>query len=201
MGKLNTLDEELTRGLEAAAIDLAKRARPQVVHNLNASDLNASHLTPAQDKLNEVGIYKLCERIEAGESYRDLAESLGIAVSNIHAYLCLPHHLELSTKARKDSAEAWLDKGLAVITSSLLKSGDIDPAAARAYAHECARRAGVRNPVYKDKAQVDLHVKVSRSEAEIESRIIELSAEAGIIGVIGSEAEDTEHQQIPHVLP
>ena len=100
-----------------------------------------------------------------------------------------------------NSAEAWLDKGLAKIESSMSKSGDVDPSAARAYAQECARRAAIRNPIYKDKAQVDLHVKVTRSEAEIESRIIELSAEAGIIGVIGSEAEDTEHQQIPHVLP
>ena len=201
MGKLNTLDEGLTIGLKAAAIDLAKRARPQVVHNLNASDLNANWLTPAKDSLEQVGIEMLCERIEAGESYRELAESLGIAVSTVHAYLCLPNNLERSERARTKSAEAWLDRGLVMIESSLSKSGDVDPSAARAYAHECARRAAVRNPVYKDKAQVDLHVKVSRSEAEIESRIIELSAEAGIIGVVGSEAEDTEYQQITHILP
>ena len=157
--------------------------------------------TPALDKLSEIGINELCDQIESGKSYQDLANDMGMAVSLIHKFLNLPNNKEYSETARTNSAEAWLDKGLAKIESSMSKSGDVDPSAARAYAQECARRAAIRNPIYKDKAQVDLHIKVSRSEAEIESRIIELSAEAGIIGVVGSEAEDTEYQQITHVLP
>jgi len=36
------------------------------------------------------------------------------------------------------------------------KSGDIDPHAARAFAQECARRASIRNPQYRERTSVDV---------------------------------------------
>jgi hypothetical protein len=107
--------------------------------------------TPAQDKLNAVGIEKLCERIFGGESMPSIAASVGVSESRLSDYLARPEHIALSARARMDSAEAWLDSGLACIASSLRKDGEIDPSAARAYAHECARRAAIRNPKYRDK--------------------------------------------------
>lgn len=97
------------------------------------------------------------KRIEHGESFLDIAEALGISRSLLHVRLEeTPELLALSVRAREKSAEAWLDKGLAVIASSLSKNGDIDASAARAYAQECARRAAIRNPRYRDKVDQTL---------------------------------------------
>jgi transcriptional regulator with XRE-family HTH domain len=89
--------------------------------------------------------------IEAGKSQADIAAELGIGVATLSTFLNRDENAERSARARQSSAEAWLDKGLAVISSSLSRSGDVDPSAARAYAQECARRAAIRNPAYRDK--------------------------------------------------
>lgn len=97
------------------------------------------------------------QRVESGESYLDIADALGISRSLLHIRLEeTPEILALSARAKEKSAEAWLDKGLAVIASSLSKNGDIDASAARAYAQECARRAAIRNPRYRDKVDQTL---------------------------------------------
>lgn len=108
-------------------------------------------LTPARDKLDAVGIATLCERIFSGESMPSIAASVGVSESTLSDYLARPEHIELSARARQDSAEAWLDRGLACIASALPKDGGIDASAAKAYAQECARRAAIRNPRYRDK--------------------------------------------------
>lgn len=59
-------------------------------------------------------------------------------------------------RARAASAESWLDKGVAALERAALKSSDYDPQTARAIAQECARRAAIRNPTYRDKADVTL---------------------------------------------
>ena len=55
------------------------------------------------------------------------------------------------------------------IESSLSKSGDVDPTAARAYAQECARRAAIRNPKYREQRGVEHsgEIKVDHYVAEI----------------------------------
>ena len=91
-------------------------------------------------------------RIEQGDSYMQIASDLGCSRATIYDALSLADPSgDNSARAQAKSAEAWLDKGLAAISSALSKSGDVDASAARAYAQECARRAAIRNPAYRDK--------------------------------------------------
>lgn len=88
-----------------------------------------------------------------GVSQTELARQLGVAQSTIHEWTTRDAAtVDRFARAREKSAEAWLDKGLAVIEASFPKGiGGIDASAARAYAQECARRAAIRNPQYREK--------------------------------------------------
>lgn len=115
--------------------------------------------TPSRDKLETVGIDALCERISAGETYQEIADSLGIGVGTVHAFLHSTHeYAEKSARARTESAEAWLDRGLKPLGEALSKLSEIDAHAARAYEQACARRAAIRNPVYRDHTRVDTNL-------------------------------------------
>lgn len=92
------------------------------------------------------------DRIMDGESQAEIARSIGLSPARISELLSANAEIaERSARARSISAEAWLDRGLAVIESSLKKEDGIDASAAKAYAQECARRAAIRNPAYSDK--------------------------------------------------
>jgi transcriptional regulator with XRE-family HTH domain len=93
----------------------------------------------------------ILEQMEAGKSQTEIAEKLSIGIATLSTFLNRDENADRSARARQSSAEAWLDKGLAVIKSSLRKDGEIDASAARAYAQECARRAAIRNPQYREK--------------------------------------------------
>ena len=109
------------------------------------------------ETLDAIGIETICDRIGAGESQRDIVAGLGMSVMGLNRWLhANADHALQSARARSESAEAWLDKGLAAIESSMSKSGDVDPHAARAYAQECARRAAIRNPQYRERTSVDV---------------------------------------------
>ena len=113
--------------------------------------------SPAKEAIDLVGIDAICERIEAGETYSEIAQSIGVSVGALYSWLNEDtERYDASVRARTSSAEAWLDRGLKTIAGSLLKSGDIDPSAARAYAQECARRAAIRNPQYSERKNVEL---------------------------------------------
>lgn len=99
----------------------------------------------------QLDLEAILERIEEGESQTDIAKSLGVGIATLSRFLNSDENAERSARARSYSAEAWLDKGLAVISSALDKQGGVDASAARAYAQECARRAAIRNPQYRDK--------------------------------------------------
>ena len=92
------------------------------------------------------------DRIMDGESQAEIARSIGLSPARLSELLSANAEIaERSARARSISAEAWLDRGLAVIESSLKKEDGIDATAAKAYAQECARRAAIRNPTYSDK--------------------------------------------------
>lgn len=113
----------------------------------------------AQDKLNAVGLDEICARIESGDTQRELAIDIGVDVGTLNRWLgSTEEYIQQSARARSLSAEAWLDRGLECIASALHKDAGIDASAARAYAQECARRAAVRNPAYRDKVEVDAKV-------------------------------------------
>jgi hypothetical protein len=98
-------------------------------------------------------------RVATGQSFVQIAEDLG--VSRSHLYVMMDNWAAADSSARDKldaakqiSAEAWLDKGLATIESALRRDSGIDSNAARAYAQECARRAAIRNPQYRDKVDI-----------------------------------------------
>lgn len=100
---------------------------------------------------------EILARIANGESMREIAEDEKCSPVTIWNALRATDDLaERCARAMELSAEAWLDRGLDAIESALSKSGDVDASAARAYAQECARRAAVRNPRYRDKVDATL---------------------------------------------
>lgn len=112
------------------------------------------------DKLEEI-----LERITDGDSQADIAKDLGVGVMTLSDYLNRDSVSVRSAQARQDSAEAWLDKGLEAVRAAMDKSSGLDSNAARAYAQECARRAAIRNPRYRDSSKVELSGSV-RSQAD-----------------------------------
>jgi len=109
----------------------------------------------ARAKLENIGIDRLCERIEAGESMHEIARDLRIAVSTLHGFLNRDGHAEKTALAMQASAESWLDRG----TQALNEARGGDTAAvqwARAVEQHCARRAAIRNPRYSERAAVEL---------------------------------------------
>jgi hypothetical protein len=123
------------------------------------------------ERLDAIGIDAICERIEDGETFKDIATSLQMSMRMLGEWLGTNENAPHSARAREASAEAWLDKGLATIATSLSKSGDVDVGAARAYAQECARRASIRNPRYRDKVDMN-HGGQTDNPIQIVERVI-----------------------------
>ena len=97
------------------------------------------------------------DRIMDGESQAEIARSLGITPGRLSQLLSADEGIaKRSAFARSMSAEAWLDRGLEAVASAMDKTGNIDASAARAFSQECARRAAIRNPQYRDKVQQEI---------------------------------------------
>lgn len=105
----------------------------------------------ARDRLDALGIEAVCLRVEAGETQRELAASIGVGIGTLVAWLHLPEHEKRYEQAKLASAEAFLDLGFEAVKAALPKSSKTDATAARAFAQECARRAALRNPRYVEK--------------------------------------------------
>ena len=106
------------------------------------------------EKLNSIGIEVICERISNGESDGEIAETLeGVSKWSLNQWLNRSENISQSARAREESAESWLDKGIKPLKDGLLKDAGYDAGMARAYAQECARRAAIRNPKYRDRTE------------------------------------------------
>src|SRR5205823_5365885 len=124
---------------------------------IRKSGLRRNGRGEVEAKMDALGLEGICSRIEQGHSMTEIAESLGTDVSQLCRYLDRSEQaIQRSARAMRRSAEAWLDRGLRAVQDALDKKGNIDPSAARAYAQECARRAAVRNPAYRERAGVEL---------------------------------------------
>jgi hypothetical protein len=82
-----------------------------------------------------------------GVSYKEIGRKYNVYSSYISDFLNLPENKERSARALHISAEGWLDRGL----DELLASDKDTAHRARYIAQECARRAAIRNPKYRDK--------------------------------------------------
>lgn len=109
------------------------------------------------EKLDAIGDDAVIVMIESGRTQREIAAEAGVDVTTLNQWLHRDEKRSARVKlAMSGSAEAWLDRGLETIASALSKESGIDSNAAKAYAQECARRAAIRNPHYRDKADVAL---------------------------------------------
>jgi hypothetical protein len=107
---------------------------------------------------------RILEMIESGMSHTAVAAEFNVSRPSLHNYLNSEAYADRSARAMAASAEAWLDKGLQAIEAAMLKAGPMDVQAARAYAQECARRAAIRNPQYREHTKVEHSGSVSRTD-------------------------------------
>lgn len=99
----------------------------------------------------------LLEHIREGMTYREIGAKYGVNASTVCRWLAKDEEItQQSARARQDSAESWLDRGLDYLERALNKDSGLDAGAARALAQECARRAAIRNPKYRDNQKVEL---------------------------------------------
>lgn len=103
----------------------------------------------------------IIERIYEGESQASIAKQLGVSAGSVSMWLDRDADtIERSARARAASAEAWLDKGIEMVYAAIydpsFKGEGMDAGAARAYAQECARRAAIRNPAYRERTGVEV---------------------------------------------
>jgi transcriptional regulator with XRE-family HTH domain len=109
----------------------------------------------ALGKIESESFPAILGRIRAGESQAEIAKSLGVHVATLNRYLNDADRVLETDAAKRDSAEAWLDRGMSELESA--KGGDnAEVTRAKAVAQECARRASIRNPRYSEKQQVEL---------------------------------------------
>lgn len=93
----------------------------------------------------------LIDRLLDGKTMSEMAQEFGCNTSTISRWLVANDEIsQASARAREESAEAWLDRGMSYLHAALHKDSGIDASAARALAQECARRAAIRNPRYRD---------------------------------------------------
>lgn len=106
-------------------------------------------------ELDESVITWALERVIDGHSYREIAQTLGVSKTSLYYALeATPELRERSVRARLASAESWLDNGLQTLIEAAATRDNAVITAARYIAQECARRAAIRNPAYKEKAEV-----------------------------------------------
>lgn len=124
-----------------------------------------------EDKADEI-----IERIMDGDSMTQIAKDIGASKTSLLRFLTSEALADRSARAKEESAEAWLDKGLEAIEAAMRKDSGLDSNAARAYAQECARRAAIRNPRYNERLSVDLTAKVNTNAQLTEAELMEIAA-------------------------
>ena len=106
--------------------------------------------------LDAVGIDTILERVSDGHTLRQIASDIGVAHTVLIAYIDRFAAPEQYARARQESAEAWADRGWQCLQ---LGDEEIDAARvnlARYKEQHCMRRAGIANPRYSEKQQVEL---------------------------------------------
>lgn len=154
-----------------------------------------SRAAEARPKIEAYGIENICDDIIDGKSYRDIAQSLGVGTSSLHAWLAVdPERSARARAALTESAMSCDDEALAV-----LKDPQVDPARAREIASHLRWRARVRDQAkYGEKLQVDQRTEVinlsaqeiARQRAEIQKKLDAAKA-AGLLPAPGVDGESS----------
>lgn len=158
-----------------------------------------------RERMEEIGIEAICERIESGESQNQIAYSLQASPSTLNEWL---HSCsEYSTRVRRAievSAEAWLDRGIDAVDKAMRGVTDPDTGkpfdvhAAKTYASECARRAAIRNAAYRERSEVtQINVTAQLTDADLQAQIAQLEAQTGMLARLGLRREPVTIDQLP----
>lgn len=127
----------------------------------------------ARNAIEALGENAILERIQSGVSMTEIANELGCNVGSLSRWLHAdPQRSARATSVMTESAESWLDRGLQALTEAASDNAEIQRA--RAIEQHCARRAAVRNPLYRDKVDVSLSQRKpgdysGMSDAELEA--------------------------------
>lgn len=106
---------------------------------------------------NDETLTYIIDSIRGGQSQAEIAALLGVSAGTVSTWLDRDADtIERSARARIQSAEAWLDRGLKAVTDAMDRKSGMDATAARSVAQECARRAAIRNPAYREKTGVEI---------------------------------------------
>ena len=126
----------------------------------------------AQRAIAALGIEAIAERIEAGETQTEIARSIGCSTSQVNRWLHAdPQRSARVRDAMSASAESWLDKGMQVIEDAPGTMAEIQRA--RALAQECARRAAIRNPAYRERTEHTVTGQVQHAVAHMSMQQLE----------------------------
>lgn len=145
------------------------------------SDTNIAVVVPTKWDWLRPEIDKIIECIKDGVTYREIARTYNVSPSFISDLVNLPEYKEQSARALLCSAESWLDRGL----DELIASDPTSANRARYIAQECARRAAIRNPRYRDKVDTAITGTINLRDAK-ELSDDELNAIASGAGAIKS---------------
>lgn len=110
--------------------------------------------TLAHRGIKKPDVAEIIAMIENGISYREIGAKYGVDAATITAWVHAPEWAQQSARALASSAEAWLDRGLAELEASSNEGAT----RARYIAHECARRAGIRNMHYRERMGIDAKI-------------------------------------------
>lgn len=114
-------------------------------------------------RLGLIGLEGVMDLVEEGHSNREICERLGTRASHLSRWLAsIPEGDTRMREARTRGAQAWLDRGLAVIEES---GNLVDLAKAREVAALCRKYAAIYNPTFSDRVQVDTTIKAEDPES------------------------------------
>ena len=127
-------------------------------------DLEERPLT-TREKLDSLGEQYILEQIMGAKSILEFAKEHKLPYGSVWNWLFL-HDADRSVRAKyamTASAESWTDRGLQALQEAPADQAEI--ARARAIEQHCARRAAIRNPQYRDKADIDISGQVQHVTA------------------------------------
>lgn len=140
---------------------------------------------PLLHNLDSIGIDAVAASIENGLTQREIAAEAGCDPMTLNRWLhANPLRSARARAAMAASAEAWLDRGLAAAESA---TDLMEVARSRVIAQECARRAAVRNPAYRDKVD---HAHISSGTVTVQHL-----SRAQLLEIAAQGAPDLEHVQ------
>jgi transcriptional regulator with XRE-family HTH domain len=124
----------------------------------------------ARAKIEALGETTILEQIASGKAQSEIARSVNVSIAALNEWLHSDSDRSARvTQAMTESAESWIDRGLAYVLEAERDAVEIQRA--RILEQHCARRAAIRNPRrYGDKLEVSGTVSIGAELAALNAR-------------------------------